>query len=132
MLRSMFALLLLSFAVSAQEPPFIAEQDPLTPQEEFKRFTLPPGFEIQLVACEPEIIKPMNLAFDDRGRLFCTQSVEYPFPVKEGLPARDTVKMIEDFGADGRARKITTYVPGLNIPIGVYPTADGVICHSIP
>jgi putative heme-binding domain-containing protein len=132
MLRSTFALLLLSLVAGAQEPPVVATQDPLTPAEELKKFVLPPGFEIQLVASEPDIIKPMNLAFDDRGRLFCTQSVEYPFPVKEGLPARDAVKLLEDFGLDGRARKISTYVPGLNIPIGLYPTADGVICHSIP
>ena len=130
--RSAFILLFLGFAATAQEPPVIATQDPLSPQEELKRFTLPPGFEIQLVASEPDIIKPMNLAFDDRGRLLCTQSVEYPFPAKEGLPARDTVKLLQDFAPDGRARQITTYVAGLNIPIGVYPTADGVICHSIP
>src|SRR6185295_9058241 len=37
-----------------------------------------------------------------------------------------------DFGPDFRARKITTFVDGLNIPIGMIPTADGVICHSIP
>src|SRR5205807_5280093 len=113
--RSSVALLLLALIVSparSQEPPVVASQDPLSPQEEIKKFSLPPGFEIQLVASEPEIIKPMNLAFDDRGRLLCTQSVEYPFPAKEGLTPRDTVKMLEDFGPDGRARKITTYVSG--------------------
>jgi putative heme-binding domain-containing protein len=132
MVRSTFALCILSLVATAQEPPVVATQEPLSAQEELKRFNLPPGFEIQLVASEPDIIKPMNLAFDDRGRLYCTQSVEYPFPVKDGLPARDTVKRLEDFSADGRAGKISTFVAGLNIPIGVYPTADGVICHSIP
>ncbi len=130
MLRhAIWAILILA---APQEPPFIAEQDPLTPAEEKKRLHLPPGFELQLVACEPDIAKPLNMAFDDRGRLFVTSTVEYPFPAREGIPARDTVKMLEDFGADGRARKITTYVSGLNIPIGIVATADGVICHSIP
>jgi len=135
MLRSIAALLLLTLCAlpaAPQEPPVVAQQEALSPQEELKRFTLPPGFEIQLVASEPDIIKPMNLAFDDRGRLLCTQSVEYPFPAKDPSAARDTVKILENFGPDGRAGKISTYVSGLNIPIGVYPTADGVICHSIP
>ncbi|HZE97680.1 MAG TPA: PVC-type heme-binding CxxCH protein, partial [Planctomycetota bacterium] len=110
----------------------VAQQEALSPQDELKRFSLPPGFEIQLVASEPDIIKPMNLAFDDRGRLLCTQSVEYPFPAKDPAAARDTVKVLENFGPDGKAGKISTYVSGLNIPIGVYPTADGVICYSIP
>jgi len=114
------------------EPPFIAEQDPLPPQEEKKKIHLPPGFELQLVACEPEIGKPINLAFDDHGRLLVTVSYEYPIPAKEGVPARDMVKVLEDFAPDGRARKISTYVSGLNIPLGVVPTQDGVICYSIP
>ncbi len=45
-------------------------------------FHLPPGFEIQLVAAEPMIAKPMNIAFDDRSRLWVTDSLEYPFPAK--------------------------------------------------
>src|SRR5689334_18060122 len=57
----------------------IASTAPRSPAEEQKGFHLPPGFEIQLVASDPDIHKPMNLAFDDRGRLWMTESVEYPF-----------------------------------------------------
>src|SRR5262245_37328100 len=49
---------------------FIAKTDPRSPADEQKSFHLPPGFEIQLVASEPDIRKPINLAFDDRGRLW--------------------------------------------------------------
>ena len=132
LLTTLLLLTLLALPVSSQEPPVIAQQEALTPQEELQKFILPAGFEIQLVASEPDIIKPMNLAFDDRGRLLCTQSVEYPFPAKDAAQARDTVKVLEDFAPDGKAQKISSYVTGLNIPIGVYPTYDGVICHSIP
>ena len=48
----------------------------------------------------------------------CT--IEYPFPAAEGK-GRDTVKILSDFGPDGRARKIKTFADGLNIPIGVLP-----------
>ena len=47
----------------------IAPTGPRTPEEERKAFHLPPGFEIQLVASEPEIKKPINIAFDARGPL---------------------------------------------------------------
>jgi hypothetical protein len=40
-----------------------------------------PDFEITLVAAEPQIAKPMHMAFDDRGRLWVTTTLEYPFPV---------------------------------------------------
>src|SRR5215212_9018970 len=106
MLRKLCTLLLLTLCAlpaASQEPPAVATQDPLSPQEEQKRFVLPPGFEIQLVASEPDIAKPMNLAFDDRGRLYVTSSVEYPFPAKDPAQARDAVKVLEDFGPDGKA-----------------------------
>ncbi len=117
---------------SAAAPPHIAPSDPRTPEQEQKAFQLPPGFEAQLVAAEPDIHKPMNLAFDDRGRLWVTDTVEYPFPVAEGKRPRDTVKILEDFDAKGKARKITTFAEELNIPIGLWPTRDGAVVFSIP
>src|SRR5947208_1956801 len=93
----------------------------LTPELEQKSFHLPPGFEVQLVAAEPDIAKPMNLAFDATGRLWVTTSREYPFPASPDKPARDRIMIFEDFGPDGRARKVTTFADGLNIPIGLYP-----------
>src|SRR5882724_70946 len=93
----------------------------LTPELEQQSFHLPPGFEVQLVAAEPDIAKPMNLAFDATGRLWVTTSREYPFPASSDKPARDRIMIFEDFGPDGRARKVTTFAEGLNIPIGLYP-----------
>ncbi len=119
------------------EPPkieLVATTEARSPEDELKGFRLPPGFEAQLVVSEPEIAKPMNLAFDDRGRLWATVSREYPYPAKVGEPRRDRVVILEDFGPDGRARKITTFADDLNIPIGVQPLGDGrqALVHSIP
>jgi putative heme-binding domain-containing protein len=113
------------------EPPVIATTGPRTPAEEQNAFHLPPGFAIELVACEPAIIKPINMNFDDRGRLWVTQSVEYPFPAKAHKP-RDTVKILESTRKNGVADKVTTFADGLNIPIGVLPISHGAIVYSIP
>ncbi len=94
---------------------------PLPPPEQRAHFQLPPGFEIQLVAQEPDINKPMNLAFDATGRLWATTSTEYPFPAPTNRIGRDRLMIFEDFAPDGRARKVTQFADGLNIPIGVYP-----------
>src|SRR5689334_2708292 len=110
----------------------IAPTGPRSPAEERAAFHLPPGFEAQLVAAEPDINKPINLNFDARGRLWVTTTVEYPFPAPEGKAGRDSVKVLEDFGPDGRARKITTFADGLNIPIGVLPLPQGALVYSIP
>jgi putative heme-binding domain-containing protein len=125
----------LAASACAQNDPFadfIRKTDPLAPVAEQKGFHLPPGFEIQLVASEPEISKPMNLAFDERGRLWLTQSREYPFPVPTNAPGRDEIKILSDFDDSGRARSITTFAGGLNIPIGIYAWQGGAIAFSIP
>ena len=126
----------LAFSASAMAVDHFAENvrttEPLTPELEAKAFHLPPGFEIQLVACEPDIYKPINIAFDARGRLWVTNTIEYPYAAKPGAKSRDRITILEDFGPDGRARKITTFAEGLNIPIGVYPYQNGAIAYNIP
>ncbi len=111
---------------------FIRPTPKLTPEQEQATFTLPPGFEIQLFASEPDIAKPLNMAFDARGRLWITDTVEYPYAAPADRPGRDSVKILEDTNGDGRADKITTFADGLNIPIGIYPYRDGAIVFSIP
>ncbi|MBX3442771.1 MAG: HEAT repeat domain-containing protein [Planctomyces sp.] len=131
--------------------PIVVETEALEPQQQRQQFRLPPGFEIQLVAAEPDIGQPMNLNFDAYGRLWVSHSVEYPFPARgEGVQPRDLaqdmitdhdprdrVSVIEGIGADGRAVRIHHFVDGLNIPIGLFPRVTGtggldVISYSIP
>ena len=119
--RPVLAALVLLSAASAVAAPAVVESDPLAPQEQRSQFRLPPGFEIQLVAAEPTIQKPMNMAFDTRGRLWVTHSVEYPFAAATDTTPRDALTVLGDFGPDGLARTATRFADGLNIPIGVLP-----------
>lgn len=126
-------ILVFTFPIAAEpEPPTVANTPKLSPADEQAKIHLPPGFELQLVAAEPDIHKPLNMAFDDRGRLWLTDTVEYPYPAPAGRPGRDRVMILDDFAPDGKARKITTFADGLNIPIGILPYKDGCIVHSIP
>jgi putative heme-binding domain-containing protein len=133
MQRCCVGLLVISATVAfSQQPPGgVAPTPKLTPAEERKQIRLPPGFDLQLVASDPDIRKPMNFWFDHRGRIWLTDTVEYPFPAEPGK-GRDRVVILDDFGPDGKARKITVFAEGLNIPIGVIPYRDGCIVWSIP
>ena len=91
-----------------------------------------PGFEIELVASEPDIAKPMNMAFDARGRLWVTDTLEYPYPVDLNEKGRDSIKVFTDTNEDGLYDQVTTFADGLNIPIGLYPYGHGVMAWSIP
>ncbi|MEI9896654.1 MAG: hypothetical protein WDN28_23030 [Chthoniobacter sp.] len=128
---------------------------PSTPEEERAKFHLPPGFEIQLVAAEPDIQKPLNITFDGTGRLWVTGSEMYPWPAgtdAAGLPipgyekafadiasafhvgdkapqptaeAHDSVRVLSDFDENGHAKTIRVFADGLNIPSGVQPLPHG-------
>src|SRR5687768_11812516 len=111
---------------------YVRTAEPLSPAEQARTFHLPPGFEIQLITHEPHIAKPMNLAFDSRGRLWVSESRLYPMPAKSPAEKKDCIKVIE-LAEDGSAKSITTFAEGLDIPIGLYPITDGssVIAYDI-
>ena len=123
--------------VSAQqaEDPFalgVRTSEPVSPAEQQATFSVPQGFAVELVASEPDVAKPMNLAFDKRGRLWVSSSLEYPFAAAPEQTPRDTIRIMEDHDGDGKADKVTVFADELNIPIGLIPYGDGVICFSIP
>lgn len=130
---SLLVLMVFSFVAAAKADHLVADTEPLTPAEQQKKFHLPPGFEIQLVGCEPDVHKPMNLKFDVHGRLWVTHSLEYPFPAKEEANARDAITIFSSLGEDGLAKKVERFAEKLNIPIGVLPLSDKeALAWSIP
>ncbi len=136
-LRDVVLTIVLAVCASAQfvfaaEPPLIAETEPLSPLAEQQKFHLPPGFRIDLFAAEPDIRKPLNMAFDARGRLWVSESVDYPFPAKDEASARDHIKILEDTDGDGRADRFTTYAEHITIPTGVVPVPGGAVVYSMP
>jgi len=103
---------------------------PYSTQEALSRFTVPEGFRVELVASEPDIVNPVAMTFDDRGRIWVTESVEYPR--KPAGVGRDRVKILEDLDRDGRAEKVTVFADGLNIPTGVALGYGGVWLLNAP
>lgn len=140
-MRFVLCFVLTLLPVAAQDASLVRESEPLTPDQERAKFKLPPGFSVQLVASEPVINKPMNLAFDAKGRLWATSSAEYPWAVKKALwkspegaleSSKDKIVVFEDTNGDGLPDKSTIFADNLNIPTGVLPIANGCIAWSIP
>ena len=51
-----------------------------------KTMTVPPGFTVELVASEPDIVNPVAMTFDERGRIWITESLEYPRQLRRPGP----------------------------------------------
>lgn len=102
----------------------------LSPQEALKKMQVPPGFHVELVASEPNIVNPVAMTFDERGRIWITESLEYP--KKAAGPGKDRVKVLESTKGDGKFDKITTVIEGLNIPSGIAIGHGGVWLANAP
>ena len=119
--------LALAHAISAQPlPALVATTDALSPADERKALVVPAEFEVQLVASEPDIQKPMQMAFDAKGRLWVTTSYHYPFAAEKGK-GTDKLFVLSDFDETGKAKTVQTFAADLNIPIGILPLPD---CNS--
>jgi putative heme-binding domain-containing protein len=102
----------------------------LSPQEALKKMQVPPGFHVELVAAEPDIVNPVAMTFDERGRIWITESIEYPR--RSAGPGKDRVKLLESTKGDGKFDKITTVIDGLNIPSGIAIGHGGVWVANAP
>ncbi|MEP3480838.1 MAG: PVC-type heme-binding CxxCH protein [Fuerstiella sp.] len=122
-------------ATSDQQPAdfqaAVRTTEPLSDAEQQATFSLPDGFRISCFASEPDLQKPMNMAFDSDGRLWVTGSHEYPIAAADGAGG-DSVRILEDTNGDGAADSVTVFADDLNIPIGLLPYGDGAIVFSIP
>ncbi len=108
------------------EPPGPA----LSPQEAIARMTVPEGFSVDLVVSEPDLVNPVAMTFDERGRIWVTESLEYP-RTSPG-PGQDRVKVLEDTDLDGKVDSVRIFAEGLNIPSGIAVGYGGVWVANAP
>lgn len=105
-------------------------QKPLSPVESMKLAQVPEGMEISLFASEPEIVNPIYVAWDERGRAFVVQTVDYPNNLHAANLGHDSIKICEDTDGDGRADKFTVFADKLSIPTSIVFANGGVICTN--
>jgi putative heme-binding domain-containing protein len=98
------------------EPP---TAKPQSPEEELASFQIMDGFAVNLFASEADgIVKPIQMRWDERGRLWVACAVSYP-QIKPGEKANDYVLVCEDTDGDGKADKFHKFVEGLFMPAGL-------------
>ncbi len=99
-------------------------------EEALKAIKVAPGYKLELFASEeefPDIAKPVQMTFDNKGRLWVVAMPSYPH-YKPGDPKpNDKIVILEDTNNDGKADKQTIFLDGLHVPVGMEITHDGVI-----
>ena len=108
-------------------------QLPLSPEESQKLIQVPVDFDLQLFASEPNIVNPIAMAWDEKGRLFVIETEDYPNEIRsEDGGGKDRIKICEDTDGDGKADKFTVFADNLNIPTSLTFANGGVIVAQAP
>jgi hypothetical protein len=90
-------LILLTPSAHAQGP-----ASPLSPESALAGLKADPEVAIELAAAEPDVIDPVYIAFDSRGRMWVVQMGDYPNGPAPGEPGRSSIRVLTDADGDGR------------------------------
>jgi putative membrane-bound dehydrogenase-like protein len=132
----------------------VAADSGYPPAEAAARMKLPEGFRVEVFASEPAIRQPVAACFDERGRVWVIEYLQYPTPAglkpvsvdqylrteydrvppppPHGPRGVDRIKILEDTDGDGHADKVTTFVEGLNLASGLAVGHGGVFVGQAP
>jgi len=131
------ALSLVAVVLSTQaSEPVITEADlprvpAVEPKDTLRTFRIKQGFHLELVAAEPQIASPVAMAFDERGRLFVVEMVDYS-ERRDQVPHLGRIRLLEDTDGDGVFDKSSIYADNLPWPTGVFCYDGGVFVIATP
>ncbi|MCI0461939.1 MAG: ThuA domain-containing protein [Gemmataceae bacterium] len=99
-------------------------QLPVPAEESLKHIVVPKGFRVELFAADPQIHRPLCMTWDERGRLWIAESIDYP---NEFGKNRDRIVICEDTDGDGKADRFTVFADKLSIPTSMAFHKGGLI-----
>ena len=111
-----------------RRPEPIQLQAPLAPTDSISYTQVPADFDLQLFAAEPDVIKPIYMAWDERGRAWVVEARDYPHGlVADSQPGQADIKICEDTDGDGKADNFTVFADKLNLPTALVFVNGGII-----
>ncbi|MBX3423718.1 MAG: neutral/alkaline non-lysosomal ceramidase N-terminal domain-containing protein [Pirellulaceae bacterium] len=104
------------------------QDQPLDPQTALQSIHVPDDYRVELVAAEPLVQDPVNIAFGWDGRVWVAQMSDYPL----GIEAGGSIRILEDSDDDGQLDRSTPFLQGLSYPTSVQPWRGGAIVIAAP
>ncbi|RRB04960.1 PVC-type heme-binding CxxCH protein [Larkinella rosea] len=93
------------------------------------KLKVPAGYQIELFASEeefPDLAKPMQMSFDNKGRLWVACMPSYPHYKPGDTKPNDKIIILEDTNGDNKADKQTVFADHLHLPLGFEIAKEGV------
>jgi hypothetical protein len=115
---AIFAVAVLFSLACARKHP---DQGPLSPEESLKRIRVNGDFHVELFASEPLVFDPVEMAFDENGKIYVCEMLDYPDDPPAGQPARSRIVLLEDTDGDGKPDKRTIFADHVIEVSGILP-----------
>ncbi|MCB0668619.1 MAG: hypothetical protein KDC80_22495 [Saprospiraceae bacterium] len=104
---------------------------PKSPEETVSTFDLDPRFVAEIFAAEPFIADPVEMIFDDEGRIYAVEMPDYPFKPGPG-EGQGKIKELFDDDQDGRIDRATIFAENISEATSIYPWRDGLLVAAAP
>jgi putative membrane-bound dehydrogenase-like protein len=95
-----------------------------------RAMTVPKGFSVKLAASEPDVVRPIAFAIDDRGRLWVAEA--HTYPTRAHGWGKDRILILEDTNGDGRLDSRKVFIENLNLVSGIEVGFGGVWVGAAP
>ena len=103
----------------------------LPPAESQKTFQLDPAFAIEPFLAEPDVLSPVDMAFDARGNVYVVEMGDYPYDAKPGH-YQGRIRLLRDTNGDGRIDQSFIFAENLPSATSILPWKDGILVAAAP
>lgn len=104
----------------------------MSPEDSMKAMKVQGDFHVELFASEPEVMSPVDMAFDENGKLYVAEMLDYPDDPPPGKPVRSRIRLLEDLNHDGKYERSTVFADHVLAVSGIMPWKGGLIVTSAP
>ena len=103
----------------------------LSPEEEMKHFELDSSFKIELFASEPNVLSPVDMAWDEEGNIYVIEMGDYPDNAEAGK-AKGRIRVLKDINHDGTIDSAIVFTDNLPSATSMLPWKGGLIVTAAP
>ena len=102
-----------------------------SPAESRKTFQLNANFDIEPFLTEPDVLSPVDIAFDARGNIYVVEMGDYPYDAKPG-DYKGRIRLLRDTDGDGKVDKSYVFAENLPSATSVLPWREGILVTAAP
>lgn len=117
--------------VTLPERDIVRNTDGLSGEDAARAMEVPEGFTVRLAAAEPDVVRPIAMAMDERGRVWVAEGHTYPQRAEEG-EGKDRILIFEDTSGDGKLDSRKVFTEGLNLVSGIEVGFGGLWVGAAP